>query len=96
MLDNLNYEEYKNAVGTKFAIAGSSIEIELREVSEQKLSGRQELFSLTFAGAKENFLEQKIYRLRHAALGEGEIFLVPIAENAAEFLYEAGFNRLID
>jgi len=38
------------------------------------------------------FLPQRIYTLRNAALGEIEIFLVPVGPDAEGFRYQALFN----
>ncbi len=96
MLDNLKYEDYLSELNTKFLLTETSFELELVEITEKTTTTMQELFSLIFLGAKDNFLEQKMYRLHHEKLGDGEIFLVPIAEVPDGYKYEAGFNRLID
>ncbi len=95
MLDNLGYKDYASEIKTKFQLGETEFEIELIEVTQNNISPQQELFSLIFRGAKDNFLEQKNYHLRHEKLGEGELFLVPIAEAADGYQYEAVFNRLI-
>jgi hypothetical protein len=85
MLDNLKYEDYVAELNTKFKLAETSIELELIEVTQRNLSPQQEIFSLIFAGAKDNFLEQRIYLLHHEKLGEKH----------DGYHYEAGFNRII-
>jgi hypothetical protein len=95
MLDNLKYEDYAEVLNTKFKLTEVSVELELIEVSQRKTTPQQEIFSLIFTGAKDDFLEQKIYRMHHEKLGNGELFLVPIAEVADGYKYEAGFNRII-
>lgn len=96
MLDNLSCKDYLSEVNTKFYLVEEDFEIELIEAFERNISPKQEVFTLVFFGAKDRFLEQKIYQLRHEKLGEGNLFLVPVAEEANGFKYEAGFNRLID
>ena len=49
-------------------------------------------FSLTFVGRTGLRLPQQIYRLRHATLGEMEIFLVPVGADQAGSTFEAVFN----
>ncbi len=49
-------------------------------------------FSLLFHNAAPSPLPQQIYRLRHAVLGEVEIFLVPVGREGDGFLYQAVFN----
>ena len=95
MLANLKYEDYLNAINTKFQLPETSFELELTEVSENKTTDRQEMFSLLFCGALDNLLEQKLYLMHHEKLGEGELFLVPVAKDADGYKYEAVFNRLI-
>ena len=95
MLNNLGFKDYLDEINTKFYLVETGFEIELVEVTGKNFSPQQEMFSLIFRGAKVNFLEQKIYHLSHEKLGDGELFLVPIAEAADGFKYEAIFNRLI-
>ena len=49
-------------------------------------------FSLTFVLGRPLRLPQGIYKLRHAQLGEMEIFLVQIAADAESSALEAVFN----
>ena len=95
MLDKLKYEEYAAQSGTNFRLAENDFDLELVEVTERKITTQQEMFSLIFRGAQDNFLQQKIYRISHASLGDGELFLVPIGLEADGYRYEAGFNRLL-
>ena len=53
---------------------------------------RAEPFSLILAGPLAPALPQASYRLNHPALGEIDIFLVPIARDATSMQYEATFN----
>ena len=55
-----------------------------------------ERFSLYFRGPNDAFLPQQLYALSHDKLGELEIFLVPIAQDASGFRYEAVFNFWTD
>lgn len=96
MIDSLTYEEYKEHVNTNFQLPEIGIELELIEVLAKVMTSQQEMFSLIFRGAKDNFLEQKTYQLRHEKLGDGDLFLVPLALDSEGYKYEAGFNRLID
>jgi len=50
-------------------------------------------FSLHFLAEGEK-LDQGIYRLTHATLGELDLFLVPIQRRKTGILYEAVFNLL--
>jgi hypothetical protein len=49
-------------------------------------------FSLVFRGPMQPILPQRIYPLRHQALGAVDVFLVPIGPDAAGQRYEAVFN----
>jgi hypothetical protein len=53
--------------------------------------GRRTPFSLLFRGPGDPVLPQRIYRLRHDALGAIEIFIVPVGRDAAGVHYEATF-----
>lgn len=95
MLDNLGYKDYVSEINTKFQLVETEFEIELIEVTEKNISPQQEMFSLIFRGAKDNFLEQKMYQIHHEKLGNDSLFLVPVAEDGDGFKYEAVFDRLI-
>ena len=49
-------------------------------------------FALTFRVARNLRLPQGIYKMRHAQLGEMEIFLVQVAADAQSSTLEAVFN----
>jgi hypothetical protein len=49
-------------------------------------------FNLTFVGPTSRRLPQGTYKFRHAALGEMEIFIVPISADKGSAAYEAVFN----
>lgn len=49
-------------------------------------------FSLLFRNTATVLFPQQIYAMRHPRLGEVGIFLVPIAQERAGFLYQAIFN----
>ena len=51
-----------------------------------------ERFSVFFDGPSHVRLPQLLYSLKHAKMGEFEIFLVPISGNEKGFRYEAVFN----
>lgn len=65
-----------------------------RRVSEMELTRQRELsFSLIFRGPLEPALRQRTHRLKHPALGELELFLVPIGKDEGSRFYEVIFNR---
>lgn len=95
MLEDLNCEDYEAQVKTRFSVSeNDGLELELVEVVRKTATPLQDMFSLTFSGPATSFLPQRIYRLRHDVLGDGELFLVPVAQEDDRFRYEAGFNRL--
>lgn len=63
---------------------------------EVKLMGSGEreggAFSVLWQGPPEPVLEQSIYTLFQADLGERDVFLVPVAEKDAGIQYEAVFT----
>ena len=95
-METLGYEDFRSQVNSTFRVAEIPIELKLVSVSEQKWTPRQETFSLMFAGPGDPFLEQRLYNVSHEKLGEGAIFLVPVAQDASGYTYEAVFNRLLE
>jgi hypothetical protein len=70
-------------------------ESELIDVDEPEPAGAGALrapFSLVFRGPLEPLLPQGIHRLEHDALGELDLFLVPIGPDEAGTRYEAVFG----
>jgi len=49
-------------------------------------------FSLLFRNTSPILFPQQIYAMRHPRVGEAGIFLVPVAQERAGFLYQAVFN----
>jgi len=97
MAANLTEAEFSKHVGTSFntSVGGLEIALKLVEVkgyipqeSEQK---GLERFSVFFDGPPAR-LPQATYKLDHAAMGECEIFLVPVSGDEKSFRYEAVFN----
>lgn len=69
-------------------------DLELTEVTE--LSTPQiEQFSILFAGPANPWLPQGTYALTHAAMGQLELFLVPLGPRDGRMIYQAIFCRLI-
>ncbi|WP_246518854.1 DUF6916 family protein [Ancylobacter lacus] len=58
----------------------------------RKPVGRSDPFELRFRGRGPYCLKQWIHRLRNDALGEMDIFLVPIAQEDDHFIYQAVFS----
>ena len=89
LIENLNTKFYVSADGKRI------VDLDLAEVSERKVGATQEQFSLLFRGPREPFLTQGIRSLEHEKLGESDIFLVPVREDAEHYYYEAVFNRFL-
>ncbi|WP_232375598.1 DUF6916 family protein [Mesorhizobium comanense] len=86
--------DFERAIGQAFTIdaGGQRISLELSAVNRIASSPRPDGgFSLIFRGPREIALPQATYRLA----GNGavhDIFIVPVAADAAGRLYEAVFN----
>jgi hypothetical protein len=98
MLQDWTHELFAKHVNTNFVVQHPSlgdVTLELVAVSELRETPRQRMFSLVFRGPLEQPLEQGLRPLSHEAMGNDELFLVPIAREADGFRYEAVFNNLV-
>lgn len=96
MSEHITYAEYRSAVDTTFRIehGGISIPLRLAEVTQARIGGGFEQFSLVFHGSGDLILQQGTYALHHGALGTMQLFIVPVlGSNAERMVYEAVFNR---
>ena len=94
----LNPTMFTEYVGTPFDVLddpSKAFGLTLTNVVEHVKTERQEVFSLFFHGPSNPFVPQGIHKLRHAHLGELELFLVPVGRDKDGFQYEAAFNNLI-
>jgi hypothetical protein len=103
MSEQLHHQDFAACLHTRFQVldeyAGpgeAPCELELIEVSEERRTRRQEMFSILLYGPVQRFLPQRTYRLKHDGLGEQDIFLVPVGRDAERFHYQAVFNRLVE
>lgn len=97
MEPSLTHEEFTKAANTKFQVEfdeNNQVELELINVSDIKLYPQQEEFSVEFRGPLEFFLGQGGHPFSHEQMGQFELFIVPIKQDAQGFYYEAIFNRL--
>lgn len=93
----LTHEAFTQHANTKFQIPveeDTPVELELTDVSEIKLYPKQEEFSIVFRGPLDMFLGQGVRSFTHEQMGEFELFIVPIRQDAQGIYYEAVFNRL--
>jgi len=94
----LTEEEFSKHVGTEFCadFGEQKINLTLAEVKpytvDQMGDKNMERFSLFFEGPPDLLIPQQSVPLRHEAMGEMEVFLVPIRGDANAFRYEAVFN----
>lgn len=95
MLEALTRDSFTPLLNTVFQIewGSHSIEVELTEVSELRVSRGHEAFSLVFRGPGDRYLPQATYRFNHSALGPIDLFIVPIGQDKHGLYYEAIFNR---
>jgi hypothetical protein len=92
----LTHEAFAENLNTKFHVSADDtniVELELVEVSDLKLFATQEQFAVLFRGPRDGFLGQGARSLKHEKLGQSDLFLVPIREDAEGYYYEAVFNR---
>jgi hypothetical protein len=96
---SLTHEAFSQNAKTKFRVPldeARVVELELVEISELKLHPRQEEFSLEFRGPLDLFLGQGLRNFEHDAMGNFELFIVPVEQDAQGFYYQAIFNRIRD
>jgi hypothetical protein len=94
---SLTHEEFSKHLNSKFKVdldETTSVEVELVEISELKLYPRQEEFAIVFRGPLDAFLGQGAGNFKHEQMGEFELFIVPIRQDAEGYYYEAIFNRI--
>ena len=99
MAAKLTHEALSNHRNSRFTVcleADQSFDLEMVHLSELKLSPKQERFSFILLGPADKFLGQGIRHLRHDALGEHELFLVPVGQDESGISYEVVFNRMVN
>lgn len=98
MLDLPSRDSFAPLLNSRFQLEGGSqsIDMELTEVSELRVSRGNESFSLVFRGPGDMFIPQETYRFNHSALGAIDLFIVPIGQDKRGLYYEASFNRVRD
>lgn len=98
MTTPLTHEEFAKHLHTKFrARVGDieTVELEMTELSEHRVTSQQETFSVIFRGAGETPLGQGTRRFEHEQMGDFDLFIVPIGASDGTVSYEAAFNRLV-
>lgn len=103
MLDQVSFGDFSPHLHSAFLLESEhSGAVELRLVEAVPLGAptshrpaqlsQRAPFSLIFAAPSGSRLSQRIYKIRHAALGEFEIFLVPIGRDQDGMKLQAIFN----
>lgn len=99
-LEILTLENFAPHVGTAFTLPGSEesapidfVLIEAKALTNRPYPGQaREPFQLIFQVATQSVYPQGLYRLTHPAMGERDIFLVPVDRTDAGVDYCATFN----
>jgi hypothetical protein len=72
-----------------------TVTVELIHVSELCETPRQRMYSLVFRGPLEQPFQQGLFPISNEKMGNGDLFLVPIAREADGYRYEAVFNNMV-
>ena len=96
MSEEFSRDRFASAVGTPFTMTAKerAIDLELIEVSEVRERPHQTSYSILFRVPENQVVEQGLYDLQHADLGEMQLFLVPIIPIGNQMRLEAVFNFL--
>ncbi len=96
-VDLLTLEHFSGCVNETFSAALNDMNVDFVLVEARPLPITDERmarppFSLLFRNTAAFLFPQQIYPMRHPRVGEVGIFLVPVAQEQAGFLYQAVFN----
>lgn len=98
MLETFTLQTFVPLLGSAFSLTSPSDGLIALELAEARSAGSspdetgREPFSLTLAGPGEPLLGQGTYPLSHPALGEFDLFIVPVERDADGMRYEAVFT----
>jgi hypothetical protein len=90
ILSKLTRTKFDRSVGTSFWLRPENsypVELELIDVN-----GDDEQFSVVFLSPEALSFSQDTYLIKHAELGEFDLFLVPWSQDRAGMHYVASFN----
>jgi hypothetical protein len=99
MFESWTQPAFLGQLNTTFTLEDASlgtIPLELIAVSDLRETPRQRMFSILFRGPLETPFNQGTFLLKHEALGNASLSLVPIARETDGFRYEAVFNQLVN
>jgi hypothetical protein len=94
-----SFDEFVSAAMSSFVLTvpgAPPVEAVLTEVSDRRVMGDTENFSIVFTGPSDSLFEQGVVEMTHGSIGSFELFLVPIGRTAESITYEAVFNRLVE
>lgn len=100
-MELLTLEHFAGCVNETFSAALNDMEVPFVLVEARPLANTpanqpanpmRAPFSLLFRNTSAFLFPQQIYQMRHPRVGEVGIFLVPVAQERAGFLYQAVFN----
>lgn len=96
-MELLTLEHFAGCVNETFSAALNDMEVpfvlvEARPLQNPPANAMRAPFSLLFRNTSAFLFPQQVYQMRHPRVGEVGIFLVPVAQERAGFLYQAVFN----
>lgn len=97
LLGRLTSESFSKNLNTSFEIQVSALniqELELIEVSKQKVHRGTESFDVLFRGKKESQFTQGTYMINHNRMGSFPVFVVPVGNPENGAFYQAVFSRM--
>ncbi len=96
MADNLDKASFEPHLNEKFKVhpqGMAPVEVQLVDITD-KSSDSVENFSLMFRGPLDPVFRHNTHRVRHAKLGEFDLFLGPVTTGKTDGVYyQAVFNR---
>ena len=87
--------DFEKLVGQSFSLTevdDCQLQLDRVDSLEKQDESSRGPFALVFKGEHAEPLAQGTFELRHADVGELQIFIVPIGPTESGFLYEAVFN----
>ncbi len=97
-LKTITKEDFDPHINSNFRLKmdqSRDIDFQLVETSSSS-SENIDAFKILFKGPVDTIYPQRIYKLEHGAMGDMEIFIVPIKKDDTGVYYESVFSRLIN
>jgi hypothetical protein len=95
-IDKINLQNFQSLKNKKFQIdldSNKNLIIKLEKVVSMSFDNKTEQFILFFKGKNDVNLEEKIYHLQNANLGDFDLFLMPSEKKQGYQYYQAIFNQ---